>query len=98
LPSDIEVDISNLLQFNDVIHVSDMKLPEGVTIQQEAGNVIALIQAPRSEAELASLKEEIKEDLESIEATAEKKEEPEGEAGAEGAPVAEEKKSDGTSK
>jgi large subunit ribosomal protein L25 len=96
LPSEIEVDITKLAQFNDVVHVSDLKLPEGVSLLAKDTDVVALIQAPRSEAELASLKEEITEDVASIEATAEKKEEP-GEEGAEGeaaAPADDKQKSD----
>ena len=98
LPADIEVDISRLSQFNDVIHVSDITPPAGVTIQPESTEVVALIQAPRSEAELASLKEEVKEDVSTIEVTTEKKEEEGAETAADGTPVAEEKKPDDSKK
>ncbi len=93
LPAHIEVNVGTLAQFNDVIHVSDLAVPEGVTVLADADDVIALIQAPRSDAELEALKEEVKEDVESIEVTTEKKEEPE--EGAEGTAAApEEKKAD----
>jgi large subunit ribosomal protein L25 len=47
LPSAIEVDISSLVDFEATIHVSDMIVPEGVTILPDAGEVIARVQAPR---------------------------------------------------
>lgn len=79
LPHDIEVDISSLVNFESVIHVSDVKLPEGVKTYKEGTEVIALVQPPRSEQELEALSAEVKEDVESVEGV--KKEEPaEGEA------------------
>lgn len=86
LPHDLEVDVSILAKFNDTIHIADLKLPSGVAIINAGTDVIALVQPPRSEEELKSLEEEVKEDVESIEATAEKK--PEEEAPAEGEPTA----------
>ncbi|OGY31530.1 MAG: hypothetical protein A3C02_02310 [Candidatus Andersenbacteria bacterium RIFCSPHIGHO2_02_FULL_45_11] len=85
LPHDIEVDISLLDTFDAVIHVSDIKLPEGVKTYKEGTEVVALVQPPRSEQEIEALSAEVKEDVESVEGV--KKEEPaEGEApeGAEG--------------
>ncbi len=92
LPHNIEVDISGLTSFESVIHVSDLKLPSGVEVLDDATNVVVLVQAPRTDAELKSLEEEVKEDVESIEATAEKKPEEEVAEGEEGKPAAEEKK------
>lgn len=86
LPHDLEVDVSILANFNDTIHIADLKLPAGVAIINAGTDVIALVQPPRSEEELKSLEEKVKEDVESIEATAEKK--PEEEAPAEGEPPA----------
>ena len=55
LPTDlvheIEVDLSSLKAFDDAIHVSDLKVPKGITILDPADEVIALIQEPRSEKE-----------------------------------------------
>ena len=88
LPHDIVVDISSLDTFDKVIRIEDLKLPEGVKPLQEPEEVVALVQAPRTEQELEALTEEVKEDVESVEGV--KKEEPaEGEEGAE---AAEEKK------
>lgn len=91
LPYDIEVDISSLTEFDKPIHISDLVLPEGVAVLNSPDQVIALVQPARSEEELKSLEEEVKEDVESIEATAEKKPEEEGAEG-EAAPASEEKK------
>lgn len=86
LPHDLEVDIAMLANFNDTIHIADLKLPAGVEVINAGTDVIALVQPPRSEEELKSLEEEVKEDVESIEATAEKK--PEEVTPAEGEPAA----------
>ncbi len=92
LPHELEVDISGLKDFDTVLHVSDIALPKGVVALQEADEVVALVQPPRSEAELESLSEEVKEDVEAVEGV--KKEEPvEGES-AEGEAATEEKKAE----
>lgn len=93
LPHDIEVDISSLVDFDSAIHIKDITLPQGVTTDRSEDEVVALVQPPRSEAEMEALSEEVKEDVENVEGV--KKEEPaeagaEGEAAAEGKP--EEKK------
>lgn len=91
LPHDIEVDIASLVDFENALHVKDIKLPEGVVTHKDQEEVIALVQPPRSEAELEALSEEVKEDVENVEGV--KKEEPaEGEAAAEGEAKPEEKK------
>jgi len=98
LPGDlipeIEVDISVLKTFDDVVKVSDLKVPAGIEILDDPEEVIFLIQTPRSDEELAELEEEVKEDVESVEVEGEKPEEGEegveGEEGA-GAPVEEKK-------
>ncbi|HLC49466.1 MAG TPA: 50S ribosomal protein L25 [Candidatus Andersenbacteria bacterium] len=82
LPHDIEVDISSLVDFEKALHVKDITLPSGVITHKDLEEVIALVQPPRSEAELEALSEEVKEDVESVEGV--KKEVP-AEEGAEGA-------------
>jgi len=86
LPADlipeIEVDISVLKTLEDVIKVSDLKVPAGIEILDDPEEVIFLIQPPRSEEELAELEEKPEEDVESVEVEGEKPEE--GEEGAEG--------------
>ena len=69
LPHELEVDITSLATFEDTLRVSDIKLPAGVELISEADEVIASIQEPRSEEELAALDEKI-EDVDIEEAVA----------------------------
>jgi len=93
LPADlipeIEVDISVLKTFEDVIKVSDLKVPAGIEILDDSEEVVFLIQPPRSEEEMAELEEEVKEDVEAVEVEGAKP--AEGEEGAEGESFTEEK-------
>jgi large subunit ribosomal protein L25 len=89
LPHELEVDISTLKDFDAVLHVSNISLPTGVVALKEADEVVASVQPPRSEAEMDSLSEEVKEDVEAVEGV--KKEEP-VEEGAEGEAKPEDKK------
>lgn len=72
LPGDlipaIEVDISVLKTFDDQIHVSDLKLPATIEVVGDPEEVVALVQEPRSEAEL---EEELAEDSAAEEAAVE---------------------------
>lgn len=66
LPDDlvqhIDVDISVLKEFDDSIHVSDIKAPQGIEILNDPELSIVVVQAPISEAELeAELAEETSE-------------------------------------
>jgi len=72
LPSKIEVNISLLKGFDDVIKVADLKISEKVKIQIELDTVIANVSAPRSEEELAKLEEKVEEDVTKVEGVAEK--------------------------
>lgn len=81
LPHELTIDISSLKTFEDTLHVKDIKLPPGVTILDEADEVIASVAEPRSEEELAALDEAIEEDVEGVEV--EEKGEEEGEESAE---------------
>lgn len=86
LVGEIQVDISVLKTFDDSIHVSDIKVPQGIEILDEAEEMIASVEPPRSEEELAELEtpsaaEEEKEAIEKMgaEATVEGEEPAEGE-------------------
>lgn len=57
LPHEIEVDIAPLVDFEAVIHVSDLKMAENVTILDDQEEVVAYVEPPRSEEELAELEE-----------------------------------------
>ncbi len=53
LPHEVEVDISNLQDFDDVIYVRDLQIPSNVEIMQEEDTVIAMISKPEDvESEL----------------------------------------------
>lgn len=71
LPNDlvheIEVDISVLKTFDDVIKVSDLKVPAGIEILDEPEEVVVLVNPPRSEEELEALDEAPVEDIEAVE-------------------------------
>lgn len=57
LPHEIEVDLAPLVDFEAVIHVSDIVAPEGVTILTEPETTVAHVEAPRSDEELEELEE-----------------------------------------
>lgn len=49
LPHNINVDISSLINFGDQITAKDIALPEGVELNQNPEEVIALVSAPRED-------------------------------------------------
>ena len=63
LPKDlvhqIEVDLSNLKQFDDAIHISDITVPAGLQVMNSPEDVVALVQEPRKEEELEKLDEKV---------------------------------------
>lgn len=64
----IEVDISPLITFEDSIRVSDIILPEGMTLITDPEETVAQVNPPRSEEELEELEETPEEtDVSSIE-------------------------------
>jgi len=79
LPHDIKVDISVLTDFEKVIRVADLDLPDKVKLHHEADEVVALVQPPRTEEELEALEEEVSEDVEGVEGVEEPEEAEEGE-------------------
>jgi len=86
LPHNIPISIGNLNTFEDVIHVKDLKIPNGVHILTPLDEVIIKVQPPRDvEAELAVPVDEQAKVEEVIAASTEKKEES-AEEGAETAP------------
>ncbi|MCR4313797.1 MAG: 50S ribosomal protein L25 [Candidatus Uhrbacteria bacterium] len=77
----IMVDMSLLATFDDVIRVSDLQVPEGVTILSDAELSIASVEPPRSEEEMKALDEAVEMDVTAVEVAKEKKEGEEGEGG-----------------
>ncbi len=55
LVREIEVDVTGLKTFEDVIHVSDIVIPAGIEVLTDKGLAVANVQPPRSEEELAAL-------------------------------------------
>lgn len=82
LPHNITVDISVLKTFDDAIHVKDLKVAANVEILTDAEEVVALVNPPRSEEELAALDEAPVEDVAAVAVEGEEK--AEGEEGTEG--------------
>jgi large subunit ribosomal protein L25 len=67
LPAEIEVDLSVLDDFEKNIKVSDLIIPAGVEVLSELEEVLAFVQEPRSEEEMADLDTEVVEDISTIE-------------------------------
>ena len=76
LPHEIKIDVSRLENLEDKFTVRDLKLPAGVKVHTAADEVLALIETPKSEEELAAAQTEAAApSLESIEVVGKKKEE-----------------------
>lgn len=75
LVSHIDVDVSKLVTFDDVIRVSDIVVPEGIEVMTDPEMAVASVQEPRSEEELAALNEAVEMDVSKVEVTTEKKDE-----------------------
>jgi len=58
LISTIEVNVEGLLDFNDSISVSDLTLPEAITVLSDPDSMVAKIEAPRMAEELEAWEEE----------------------------------------
>ncbi len=88
LPKDlihhVEVDLSNLKTFEDIIRVENLQLPQGVKVQDNADTVIAKVAAPLTEEQLKAMEESQAASVEDIEVEEKGKKEEEGEKAAEG--------------
>ena len=67
LPSEIEVDVSILDDFEKNIKISDLNIPEGVEVLSEPEEVVVFVAEPRSEEELAELDAVVEENVEAVE-------------------------------
>lgn len=67
LPQDlvhsIEVDISSLATFDDVIRIKDIKIPAGIEVLDEEDEVVVSVTEPRSEEEMAALDEAVEDNV-----------------------------------
>ncbi len=73
----IEVDVSILKTFDDLIHVKDLKIPVEINILEEPEDIVVQVTPPRSDEELEEMEQEAAVDtekagIEGIEAAAEK--------------------------
>ncbi len=59
LPESIEVDISVLDDFEKTITVADLAVPKGVKFLDDPETLVAKVEAPRSDEEMAELDEEV---------------------------------------
>lgn len=90
LVSVLEVDLSKLNTFDDMVRVSDLAVPKGVEILEDENRTLAVVMPPRSEEEMAALDEAVDGSVAAVEVEGEQKE---GEEGA-GAPAEEGEKKD----
>ena len=75
LPHSIIVDLSSLATFEDIIKVKDLAVSAKVKVSLDPETVVALIEAPRSEAELEKLNEKVEVDVTKVEKTEKKADE-----------------------
>lgn len=89
LPKDlvkaIDVDVSVLKTFDDMIRLSDVALPTGLELKEPAETVVAQVEAPRTEEELKELETAVVEDVSSVEKVEKPKVEEEPAEGADAA-------------
>lgn len=71
VPSFIEIDVSPLVEINQALHVSDLELPEGVTLLTDVEQVVAKVAPPAVEPEPEVEEEEAVEGEEAAEEGAE---------------------------
>ena len=84
LPSQIEIDISSIKNFDDHIFAKDLQMAKGVEIDLDPEMVVALVAPPRSDQQIKELEEKVEADVTKVEGVV--KEEPvEGVEGTEGA-------------
>lgn len=57
LPSSLELDVTPLETFDQVLHVSDLRVPENVTLLTEPTEPLARVQPPRLEVEPTTVEE-----------------------------------------
>jgi len=67
LPHSIEINVSVLKTFENHIQVKDIKIPNGVEVLADLDTVIALVEEPRTEAEISALDEKVESDVTKVE-------------------------------
>lgn len=89
LPKDlvgsIDLDLSVLATFDDVVHIKDLILPSGLVFTENSETVVAKVAEPLTEEQLKAMEETATADVATVEVEGEKKEEGEvAEEGGEG--------------
>lgn len=67
LPHTLPVDLTVLRSFDDVIKVGDIAVPARVSIDADKETVVALVEAPRTAAELDALDQKVEADVTKVE-------------------------------
>lgn len=67
LPRSLVVDLSVLREFGSHIQIKDMKIPAGVEVLIPLETTIIIVEAPRTEAEMAALDEKVEGDVTKVE-------------------------------
>lgn len=67
IPHEIEVDVSRISTFEDRISVKDVRVASSVKVLADEDEIVALVEPPRTEEELAELETTIQEDVEQVE-------------------------------
>ena len=80
LVSEVNVDLSVLATFDDIIRLKDVVLPAGLKADDDAEKVIAKVLAPLTEEQLKAMEEQGPKSIEEVEVEKKGKEEVEGEA------------------
>ena len=83
LVREIEVDLSGLKTFEDIIYVKNLKIPDKIEVLDKPDEVVAKVIPPRSEEELKELEEKPEEKVEEVEKVEKEKKEGEEEKGEE---------------
>ncbi|MBU0597209.1 50S ribosomal protein L25 [Patescibacteria group bacterium] len=84
LVSHINVDLSKLATFDEVIKIKDLVLPEGITVLDDPEGLVAKVAQPLTDEQFKAMETEGDKGVESVEVEGEKKEEGEEGAGVEG--------------
>lgn len=67
LPHAITIDLSTLVDFSTHVQVKDLILPKGVKVLTDELTTIVLVEAPRTEAQMAALDEKVEADVTKVE-------------------------------
>ncbi|MFH0819174.1 MAG: 50S ribosomal protein L25 [Patescibacteria group bacterium] len=73
LIKEIDVDVTTLKTFTDVIRVKDIKLPSNMELISDPEQIAINVAEPRSEEELSDLNQKVEENVSKVESTVEKK-------------------------